>query len=71
LHFRARDVFLVLSSAGGRPRSVRISLDGKPAGAVTVRRQKLYRLVHLPTVADRELTLRFASGVSGYAFTFG
>ena len=71
LHFRARDVYLVLSSAGGRPRTVGVELDGKPSGSVTVRRQKLYRLVHLPTVAERELTLRFAPGVSGYAFTFG
>jgi cytochrome c biogenesis protein CcdA/thiol-disulfide isomerase/thioredoxin len=71
LHFRAQDVYLVLSSAGGRPRPVRVLLDGKPAGTTVVRGQRLYRLVHLRGVEDHHLTLRFAPGVSGYAFTFG
>jgi cytochrome c biogenesis protein CcdA/thiol-disulfide isomerase/thioredoxin len=78
----ARRVFLVLSSEGGRPRQVQVLLDGKPVpdseagndvrgGVLTVRDQRLYRLVSLPKVEDRRLTLRVPAGVSGYAFTFG
>ena len=78
----ARRVFLVLSSKGGRPRSVQVLLDGRPVGddeagedvrggRVTVREERLYRLVSLPRVEDRRLTLRVPAGVTGYAFTFG
>jgi cytochrome c biogenesis protein CcdA/thiol-disulfide isomerase/thioredoxin len=78
----AREVFLVLSSEGRRPRDVEVLLDGRPVGAaeagedvrdgrVTVRGERLYRLVSLPRVEDRRLTLRLAPGVTGYAFTFG
>jgi hypothetical protein len=41
------------------------------AGAVTVRRQRLYSLVSLPRDEAHRLSLRFAPGVTGYAFTFG
>ena len=82
VRFGARRVFLVMSSAGGAPRRVRVFLDGRPvsgrvagadtrAGAVTVRGQRLYRLVSLPRVERRELELRMGPGVSAYAFTFG
>jgi cytochrome c biogenesis protein CcdA/thiol-disulfide isomerase/thioredoxin len=78
----ARRVFLVLSSKGGRPRDVRVLLDGRPVpereagsdvrgGVLTVRDQRLYRLISLPGVQDRRLTLQVPPGVSGYAFTFG
>jgi cytochrome c biogenesis protein CcdA/thiol-disulfide isomerase/thioredoxin len=78
----ARKVFLVLSSEDARPRSVEVLLDGRPVGAaeagadvrggrVTVREERLYRLVSLPGVEDRRLTLRLEPGVTGYAFTFG
>ncbi|MET0512582.1 MAG: cytochrome c biogenesis protein DipZ [Thermoleophilaceae bacterium] len=78
----ARQVFLVLSSRGERPRDVEVLLDGKPVnggeagadvtgGRATVAEERLYRLVSLPDVQDRKLTLRFPPGVSGYAFTFG
>ena len=40
-------------------------------GRVTVAEERLYRLVSLDDVQDRRLTLRFAAGVTGYAFTFG
>ncbi|MGH2839680.1 MAG: cytochrome c biogenesis protein DipZ, partial [Solirubrobacteraceae bacterium] len=77
-----RSVYLVMSSRGDRPRTVRVYLDGKPiagadagddvtGSAVTVRRQRLYRLVGLDGIEEHVLTLRFAPGVSGYAFTFG
>jgi hypothetical protein len=78
----ARKVFLVLSSEHERPREVEVLLDGKPieaseagadvrAGRVTVRGERLYRLVSLDRVEDRRLALRLPPGVSGYAFTFG
>ncbi len=75
-------VYLVLASEGDRPRRVRVLLDGRPIrpsvagrdvrdGVVTVRRQRLYSLVKLPSIEERVLTLRLDPGVSGYAFTFG
>jgi thiol-disulfide isomerase/thioredoxin len=80
--FRAKNVYLVLSSQGEAPRTVRVLLDGRPIsatdagadvhhGVVTVRAQRLYSLVSLPGDQQRRLSLRFAPGVSGYAFTFG
>jgi Thioredoxin like C-terminal domain len=41
------------------------------AGRVTVREERLYRLVSLDRVEARRITLRLPAGVSGYAFTFG
>ena len=78
----ARKVFLVLGTSDGRPRELRVLLDGKPlpdaeagpdvsAGRLTVTDQRLYRLVSLPKVEDRKLTLKLPPGVSAYAFTFG
>jgi cytochrome c biogenesis protein CcdA/thiol-disulfide isomerase/thioredoxin len=82
VEFEAKNVYLVLSSAGERPRTVHVLLDGRPiaardAGAdvhdgdVTVTGQRLYSLVSLPADQEHRLSLRFAPGVSGYAFTFG
>jgi cytochrome c biogenesis protein CcdA/thiol-disulfide isomerase/thioredoxin len=82
VQFQAKQVYLVLSSADGRPRPVQVLLDGRPisawqagadvhGGVVTIRRQRLYTLVSLPHAQRRQLSLRFAPGVSGYAFTFG
>jgi cytochrome c biogenesis protein CcdA/thiol-disulfide isomerase/thioredoxin len=69
--FQAAHVYLVLSSAGGRPRPVHVRLDGRPTGTVTVQAQRLYELVSLPAAQQHRLTLLVAPGVSGYAFTFG
>ncbi|MGK2936505.1 MAG: cytochrome c biogenesis protein DipZ [Solirubrobacteraceae bacterium] len=79
--FRARKVFLVLSSPA-RPRRVRVELDGAPLpdrlagddvrdGWLTVGADRLYRLVELPATGDGTLTLHPEPGVRGYAFTFG
>jgi hypothetical protein len=81
LGFQARKVFLVL---GAKERSgrVRVLLDGEripegaagedvSGGAVTVTRQRLYRLVDLPEADRHVLELRFDPRISGYAFTFG
>jgi thiol-disulfide isomerase/thioredoxin len=81
--FQAARVYLVLTSAGNRPRTVRVLLDGHPiqpaqAGAdvrsgalVTVREQRLYALVGLPDAQQHVLTLEIPPGVSAYDFTFG
>jgi cytochrome c biogenesis protein CcdA/thiol-disulfide isomerase/thioredoxin len=82
VEFQAKHVYLVLSSEGGTPRKVQVLLDGRPisareagadvhGGAVTVRGQRLYTLVSLPSDERHRLSLRFAPGVTGYAFTFG
>jgi cytochrome c biogenesis protein CcdA/thiol-disulfide isomerase/thioredoxin len=82
VEFQAKHVYLVLSSPGERPLPVQVLLDGRPIsardegadvhnGIVTVRRQRLYTLVSLPRNERHRLSLRFAPGVTGYAFTFG
>jgi len=82
VELEAKNVYLVLSSQGETPRRVQVLLDGRRIssrvagadvhnGAVTVTGQRLYSLVSLPGDQQHRLTLRFAPGVSGYAFTFG
>jgi cytochrome c biogenesis protein CcdA/thiol-disulfide isomerase/thioredoxin len=82
LEFDAQRVYLVLSSPNERPLTVQVLLNGKPIaradagadvhdGVATVTRQRLYSLVSLPADARGHLALRFAPGISAYAFTFG
>ena len=79
--YRARRVFLVMGSPE-RPRSVEVMLDGRPipnrlagpdvqGGRVRVGEQRLYRLIDTGRSEEHVISLRFARGVSGYAFTFG
>jgi thiol-disulfide isomerase/thioredoxin len=77
---QAKDVYLVLSGAGRSAGRVQVRVDGRLAagagtdvrgGAVMVRGQRLYHLVHLPAAGRHRLELRVAPGVSGFAFTFG
>jgi cytochrome c biogenesis protein CcdA/thiol-disulfide isomerase/thioredoxin len=81
VHFRARRVYLVLSSPG-TPRTAGIELDGKPVsagdagadvknGEATVKGERLYSLIDLPTAGKHVLTISPEAGVRGYAFTFG
>ncbi|HEY2054931.1 MAG TPA: cytochrome c biogenesis protein DipZ [Solirubrobacterales bacterium] len=81
LNFGARRVYLVLGSPG-KPRRVKVMLDGKPIAAaddgsdvhngyVKVTDQRLYNLVELPKVEHHVLELVPEAGVQGYAFTFG
>jgi cytochrome c biogenesis protein CcdA/thiol-disulfide isomerase/thioredoxin len=82
LNFGARHVYLVLGTVDGRPRRVKVLLDGKPIvaaaggadvhdGTVAVRSQRLYELVDLPRVGHHLLRLEPEAGTMGYAFTFG
>ena len=79
--FQAKNVFLVLGSNEGT-QPVEVLLDGKPVpasaagsdvknGVVQVSNERLYRLVELPEAGQHTVSLRFESGISGYAFTFG
>jgi cytochrome c biogenesis protein CcdA/thiol-disulfide isomerase/thioredoxin len=69
--FQAAKVYLVMTSAGNAPRTVRVLLDGRPQATVTVRRQQLYQLVSLPAAGFHQLTVDVPPGVSAYSFTFG
>jgi hypothetical protein len=69
--FQAAKAYLVLSSAGNRPRTLGVAVDGRHTRDVIVRGQRLYTLVSLPRAARHTLRLRFAPGLSAYAFTFG
>jgi cytochrome c biogenesis protein CcdA/thiol-disulfide isomerase/thioredoxin len=71
LHFLGSDVFLVLGTAGDVER-VEVTLDGRPAGAVTVTADDLYTLARIPgEKRGHVLDLRFSPGTEAYAFTFG
>jgi cytochrome c biogenesis protein CcdA/thiol-disulfide isomerase/thioredoxin len=82
VEFQAKNVYLVLSSPGERPLPVHVLLDGRSiaaadagadvhSGVVTVTGQRLYTLASLARNERHHLSLRFAPGVAGYAFTFG
>lgn len=81
LTFTGRRVFLVLGSPG-QERTLTVELDGHPIsardagpdvddGAVAVDEQRLYGLVDLRRAGTHTLSLGFAPGIEGYAFTFG
>jgi cytochrome c biogenesis protein CcdA/thiol-disulfide isomerase/thioredoxin len=80
--FQAQHVYLVLTSAGARPRRVTLLLNGRPltrgvegadvhGSTVVVRGQRLYSLLSLPTDEMGTLTVKVPPGVSAYDFTFG
>ncbi len=81
-HFDAAHVYLVLTSAQNRPRTATVLLDGKPIssadagsdvhnGQVSVRGERLYSLVSLPSDQNHLLQVKVPPGVSAYDFTFG
>ncbi len=71
VRYQAANVYLVLTSAGNRPRSVDAVVDGHAQPPFSVREQRLYTLVHSPTAGQHTLTVRIPPGVSAYSFTFG
>jgi hypothetical protein len=80
---QARDVYLVMTSAGNKPRRGRLLLGGKPipaadrgsdvssGGYFTVRGQRLYNLVRLRGDATFTITVELPRGIHAYDFTFG
>jgi hypothetical protein len=66
-HVRGKSVYLVLGGSG----QVDVTVDGRHEKTVAVDGQRLYDLMKRPQAGEHELTLRFAPGVAGYAFTFG
>jgi hypothetical protein len=74
-------VFLVLGAEDGLA-PVEVLLDGKAVsdadagsdvkdGVAEISSERLYRLIELEEAGQHTLTLRFAPGITGYAFTFG
>ncbi|HUY58583.1 MAG TPA: cytochrome c biogenesis protein CcdA [Solirubrobacteraceae bacterium] len=80
---QARDVYLVMTSAGNQPRRGRVLLGGKPipaadrgrdvgaGGYFTVTDQRLYNLVKLRTDETFKITVQLPPGIQAYDFTFG
>ncbi len=71
LNFDAAEVFLVM-----RPKlnsgKVKLVLDEKPVGVITVDANRLYALIKLPSPGQHILTLEFLDdNLELYAFTFG
>jgi thiol-disulfide isomerase/thioredoxin len=69
--FQAAHVYLVLTSDGNVPRTVRVLLDGRESQRITVQGQRLYTLVSLPRAEFHVLTVDVPPGVHAYDFTFG
>jgi thiol-disulfide isomerase/thioredoxin len=67
LHFRARDVYVVL---GGRGR-VTTLVGGRRTGAIDVDGYRLYTAVEGTKIRQGLLELRFPPGIGAYSFTFG
>ena len=51
--------------------TVRVRLDGRPAGTARVTGDRLYTLLSGTKLHEGLLELRFSPGVQAYAFTFG
>jgi cytochrome c biogenesis protein CcdA/thiol-disulfide isomerase/thioredoxin len=66
LHFHAKDVYIVLGGRG----TVRVLVDGKPAGTLDVNAYRLYT-ARSGSLDDGILELRCSPGVRAYSFTFG
>jgi hypothetical protein len=82
--FHARDLHLVLGSAGGKPVRFRVTIDGKAPGQAAgvdsaadgsgaVKEQRLYQLIRQKgPIEDRTFTIEFLDpGVEAFSFTFG
>lgn len=80
-NFFAKNVYLVMRSKDGKPKKVKIYIDGKPAesnggkdvvnGEITVTNDRLYNLVNLKSAENREILLKLENGIEVFAFTFG
>jgi hypothetical protein len=82
LRFKARQVFLVLGTSDGKPKTATLRLNSEPIGGqggkdvakgkVTVDRQALYELVNRNDSREGQLDIIADSpGIEMYVFTFG
>jgi cytochrome c biogenesis protein CcdA/thiol-disulfide isomerase/thioredoxin len=79
-HVRAKDVYVVASTADGQPKQVTISADnvngawnGKddPGGKLTVNGSSIYHIASFNSFQDSTIELKVPKGVALYTFTFG
>jgi hypothetical protein len=71
-HFKAQKVFLVMGTVSGEAIQVKISLNGHPAGVITVDRHTLYQLIDQHSFKEGLLEIKVDEpGLELYAFTFG
>jgi cytochrome c biogenesis protein CcdA/thiol-disulfide isomerase/thioredoxin len=68
--YTAPRIYLV-AAPGSTPSTLRVSVDGRPAGAVEVAHDDLYQLAARPTAGPHLLDLAVPAGTSLYSFTFG
>ncbi len=68
LNFLGRQVYLVLSGKSGVP--LKVTLDGKPAGEITIDADRKYDIVST-TYGEHIVSIEVPKGISAYAFTFG
>jgi len=80
---QARDVYLVMTSSDGTPRTGRLLVNGKPptaaergtdvraGGYFTVVGERLYNLVKLSQDGQFTITVQLSKGINAYDFTFG
>jgi cytochrome c biogenesis protein CcdA/thiol-disulfide isomerase/thioredoxin len=78
LRFRGARVYLVVHPMAGQPRTIRVTVDGRPAaapdvkaGILTLDGDRLYQVVDLPGATEAEVRLVTDGAVAVYAFTFG
>ncbi len=72
IHFRAGKVFLVMGIEGSVPVHAYLTLNGEPAGMMTVDRHSLYEVISQGMVKSGVFEIRSdAPGLEAYAFTFG
>lgn len=72
LDFEAKNAYLVMRPKAGDPGKVKVYLDDKLTGEITVDTDKLYDLVKLDTTGKHTLKLEFLDSNSElFAFTFG
>jgi len=70
-NFFASKVFLVMKPSDLKTSEVKVFLDGKLVGLVSVDSDKLYNLIQLKNAENHLLRLEFTEGVEAFAFTFG
>ncbi len=68
---QAKNVYIVLSPPATGPGAVAVFVDGHYRQTLDVTQQRLYQVAHFATNSRHSIQLQFASGTSGYSFTFG